>query len=229
MTSGSSYNPPMWPQRKPVKALLFDVGGVLVKTQLERFLQMGSRLFHCTPAVLRTHISTLIEELERGEIDSYALWEELAETLSINGLGKPQEPEKAEALWWQTVHESLTVDPDMLELCRQLHGRIPMGVLSNTIKDHAQNLRSRGVYDLFNPCVLSCEVGMRKPEARIYRLAAELLNTPPEYCLFIDDLKVNLKAARACRMQTHHFTGREKLQDRLKGLGLELELRSFGT
>ncbi|MCA9777297.1 MAG: HAD family phosphatase [Candidatus Eremiobacteraeota bacterium] len=211
----------MWPRRRQVQALVFDVGGVLVKTQLDGFLEVGSLLFGCPEDVLKTHITALIEELERGEIDSYALWEELGETLAINGLGQPQEPEKLEALWHQSIDESLILIPEMLELCRGLQGKIPMAVLSNTIQDHADNLRARGVYELFNPCVLSCEVGMRKPEHRIYQAVCELLNTPPENCLFIDDLQANIKAAKACRMQTHHFADIERFRKRLAALGLQ--------
>lgn len=218
----------MWPRRrKQIQALIFDVGGVFVRTQLESFLEIGSLLYGCSADILKTHITALIEELERGEIDSYALWEELGETLAINGLGKPQEPEKLEGLWHKSIEESLVVVPEMLELCRQLEGKIPMAVLSNTIHDHAENLRSRGVYDLFNPCVLSCEVGMRKPESRIYHAVCELLNAPPERCLFIDDLQVNIKAARACRLQTHHFVGIESFRRKMVTLGL-LETEEVG-
>ena len=210
----------MWPRRKKIRALVFDVGGVLVTTHLERFLKIGSLLFGCTEGILRSHIFPLIEELERGEIDSYALWEELGTTLESKGLGRAQDPEKAEVVWSKALESSLIEIPEMLAICRQMQGKIPMAVLSNTIADHAQILRSRGVYAPFNPCVLSCEVGLRKPDARIYQMTCELLNTAPEHCLFIDDLEVNIKGAKACRMQTHHFVGVAKLRKRLGELGL---------
>lgn len=210
----------MWPRRKKIRALVFDVGGVLVTTRLERFLKIGSLLFGCAESVLNSHIAPLIEELERGEIDSYALWEELGTTLESKGLGRAQDPEKAEVVWTKALDSSLILVPEMLEICRQMEGKIPMAVLSNTIDEHAQILRSRGVYASFNPCVLSCEVGLRKPDARIYQLTCELLNTPPEHCLFIDDLPENIKGAKACRMQTHHFVGVAGLRKRLGELGL---------
>jgi putative hydrolase of the HAD superfamily len=43
--------------------------------------------------------------------------------------------------------------------------------------------------------VISAEVGMRKPEPRIFYHAAELLNTSPDQCVFVDDLETNVKAA----------------------------------
>lgn len=211
----------IWKRRKkpPVRALLFDIGGVVVKARLEGFLQAGSLVYGCSEKVLARHIASLVEELERGEIDSYSLWEELGQKLESKGVGKAQDPEKLERLWAQMLEDSLQVDPEMLALCRRLQGKLPMGVLSNTITEHAAYLQKFGVYDIFNPCVLSFEVGMRKPEPGIYQLACDLINTPPENCLFIDDLKVNIKAAKACKLQTHLFKDRETLEVELKKLG----------
>jgi putative hydrolase of the HAD superfamily len=53
---------------------------------------------------------------------------------------------------------------------------------------------------LFDAVVISGEVGMRKPEERIFRHAAGLLGLTPEECVFIDDLKVNVVAAEALGM-----------------------------
>lgn len=210
----------MWIRRKPVKALLFDVGGVLVTTQIKSFVQLGATVFGCSEEALENHLATLLSELERGELDTYSLWEELGESLAAAGQGTVQDPEKVELLWNQTLDGSLQPVQEMIDLCRSLQGTLPMAVLSNTIADHANCLRALGVYDYFNPCILSFEVGMRKPEARIYNLACELLNTPPENCLLIDDLDLNVKAARAAKLQAHLFTGRRKLEKHLRKLGI---------
>lgn len=191
-----------------------------MRTQTQRVLEVGSMLYGCSEEVLSMHLAPLVAELERGEIDNYSLWEELGESLESNGAGKAQDPEKLEPLWVQMIEESLEVDPEMLDFCRELQTRMPVAALSNTIAEHAAHLEELGVYEVFNPCVLSFEVGMRKPESRIYRLACELLQTPPENCLLIDDLKDNLKGARALRMQTHLFTDIETLRSDLVKRGL---------
>jgi putative hydrolase of the HAD superfamily len=209
----------MW-RRKPVKALLFDIGGVVVHAHLEGFLQIGSMMFGCTEEAIAAHTRELIAEMERGEIDSYGLWEELGHTLQYNGLGKAQAPEKLELVWTNLLEDSLRLDESMLELCRRLRHLIPTGALSNTISEHASQLQQLGVYDIFNPCVLSFEVGMRKPDAKIYLMAAELLNTPPQNCLLIDDLEENIAGAKAVKMQTHLFTGQATLEGELRDLGL---------
>jgi putative hydrolase of the HAD superfamily len=59
--------------------------------------------------------------------------------------------------------------------------------------------------ELFDAWVISAEVGMRKPEERIFRHAAGLLGLPPEQCVFIDDIEANIDAATALGMVgVHH-------------------------
>jgi putative hydrolase of the HAD superfamily len=55
--------------------------------------------------------------------------------------------------------------------------------------------------------VLSGEVGMRKPEERIFLHAAETLGLAPQECVFIDDIEANVAAAVACGMTGVHHTG----------------------
>lgn len=64
-----------------------------------------------------------------------------------------------------------------------------------------------GWEDLFDAVVISGEVGLRKPDADIYLLAASRLGLPPERCVFVDDLAVNVHGAtRAGMAAVHHTT-----------------------
>ena len=55
---------------------------------------------------------------------------------------------------------------------------------------------------LFEHVVESSKLNMRKPDPRIYRHACELLGVEPEACVYLDDLGINLKPARAMGMAT---------------------------
>ena len=59
---------------------------------------------------------------------------------------------------------------------------------------------------MFDAVIISGEVGMRKPEERIFAYAARALGLPPEQCVFVDDLRGNVKAAEAAGMTgvLHH-------------------------
>jgi putative hydrolase of the HAD superfamily len=84
---------------------------------------------------------------------------------------------------------------------------------------------------LFDAVVISSECGMRKPEAEIFRHAADLLGLPPEQCIFIDDIEANIAAAQACGMTgVHHVEAAQTaaaLED-LLGLGLAEPASSAG-
>jgi epoxide hydrolase-like predicted phosphatase len=59
--------------------------------------------------------------------------------------------------------------------------------------------------NLFDGVVISCEVGMRKPEPEIFQHAAELIGLPPAACVFVDDVEANIVAAEAIGMTgVHH-------------------------
>ena len=58
------------------------------------------------------------------------------------------------------------------------------------------------IMTLFEHVVESSKLGVRKPDPQIYRHACELLDVRPEHCIYLDDLGINLKPARAMGMRT---------------------------
>ena len=72
--------------------------------------------------------------------------------------------------------------------------------------------------ELFDAVVISAEVGMRKPEERIFRLAAEVLGLQPDECIFIDDMQDNISAAQAVGLVGVHHRGVERTKEQLAGL-----------
>jgi putative hydrolase of the HAD superfamily len=91
------------------------------------------------------------------------------------------------------------------------------------------NSWGKGRYDrsqfpeLFDGTVISGEVGVRKPEPRIYALAAEAIGLEPPDCVFVDDLAGNLKPARELGMATvHHVSADETVPELERLLGVRL-------
>ena len=60
----------------------------------------------------------------------------------------------------------------------------------------------REIMALFEHVVESSKLEMRKPDPRIYRHAVDLLGVAPEHCVYLDDLGINCKPARAMGMAT---------------------------
>jgi putative hydrolase of the HAD superfamily len=97
---------------------------------------------------------------------------------------------------WPVVHRARELLADGM----------PIALLTNNVKEWGDHWRATfPVDELFEIVVDSSEVGMRKPDARIYLLTCERLGVAPEASVFIDDNAENIAAARALGMETVHF------------------------
>ena len=74
------------------------------------------------------------------------------------------------------------------------------------------------IAELFDGVVISGEAGVRKPRPEIYRLGAAAISVPPERCVFVDDLRGNLRPAEALGMTVIHHTSAPDTVDRLTAL-----------
>ena len=77
----------------------------------------------------------------------------------------------------------------------------------------------------FGHVVESSKVGVRKPEPRFYEIACEVVGTSPDRCVFLDDLGINLKPARAMGMTTIKVADAGQAIDELESV-LAMSLRS---
>lgn len=135
----------------------------------------------------------IIHALERGEATGDVLSSWLAERMStqhdIHVL--------ADGLV-DRMFDHLEPYDEILQLCREAraHGWLT-AVLSNSWDNPYPVHRWDGVFD---QVVISGQVGMRKPEARIFRYTLDLLGVEPSDAVFVDDEEPNILAARSLGM-----------------------------
>lgn len=129
-----------------------------------------------------------VHALERGELLVADFDAKLAEELSRR-TGREVTAENLTGRMWQFVEHP----PEMPALVRRAKGLgIRTALLSNSWgNDYPRD----GWVGMFDAVVISGEVGMRKPEHRIYRHTLDQLSLPPEACVFVDDLPQNVAAA----------------------------------
>jgi epoxide hydrolase-like predicted phosphatase len=129
-----------------------------------------------------------VHALERGECTNEEFERALASELVLVTGG----PVAAVGLLGRMFAGS-RLDEAMIGLFRQLHAAgIPTGMLSNS---WGGGYPRELFPELFDVVVISSEVGMRKPEPRIFLHAAVLLGLQPTECIFIDDIEANVAAA----------------------------------
>lgn len=196
------------------------MGGVVVDAPMTHYLSLGSEIFGCPPEVLNQTAGPLVAQLETGAIKSPEFWDQLCAKLRDAGVKHEVPGWRFKGFWEGVLKDNLKIDQGMLRLARRLRAKVKVAVLSNTIEEHALALQREGVYDHFNPVVLSCKIGTRKPEAKIYEKAARLTDSKPAQCFLIDDLQENVDGAIAAGWKAHLYTTREELMLELQSLGL---------
>ena len=157
-----------------------------------------------------------VHALERGEASRIEFEQVLASQLTLAD-GSPVAGEGLLARMWAATK----LDDGMLEVFRTLHGLgVPTGLLSNSWGDgYPRELFA----DRFDVVVISSEVGMRKPEPRIFLHAAGLLGLETAECVFIDDIAANVTAAERLGFTGVLHTGTATTRQRLAEL-LAIEL-----
>ncbi len=123
--------------------------------------------------------------------------------------------------------------PEMVTALKIIRQRMKIGCITNNVKagegaSMAQNAeraaRMNAVFDLFDTVIESSKTGIRKPDPRIYQIACEQVCVAPENAVFLDDLGINLKPARALGMSTIKVLNSTQALDDLESL-LEFPLR----
>jgi epoxide hydrolase-like predicted phosphatase len=191
-------------------ALIVDWGGVLtgdLDGSMAQALRSSGVDLDAFGRVLRdwlgpdaereAHVNPL-HALERGEIGIPHFEERLADELQRRQGAAIQH----EGLL-QRMFDAIEHAPDMNALVlRARHAGLRTALLSNS---WGNEYPRDGWDSMFEVVVISGEVGMRKPEARIYRHTAALLGVDPAACVFVDDLRPNVDAAAAVGMVgVHH-------------------------
>lgn len=105
------------------------------------------------------------------------------------------------------------IRPTMVAALRMCRTKFKTGCITNNVGDLGPDVVSaqrgdqwRNVVALFDVVIESSKVGIRKPEPRIYQLACEKLAIAPSEAVYLDDLGINLKPAKALGMQTIKVT-----------------------
>ncbi|HEV2350061.1 MAG TPA: HAD family phosphatase [Terriglobia bacterium] len=148
-------------------------------------------------------------DYDRGTLDGPAYWRQIAmeNGKSLSNLQISQLIEADIALW---VHPS----PVMLAWAHQLRlGGVQTSILSNMPRDFSAYLRTHARWlNDFDVKVFSGELGVVKPDTKIYQACLQGLAVPPESALFIDDMEANVAAARALGIKSIKFESIARLQ-----------------
>ena len=200
----------------PAQALISDFGGVLTTPLMHSFAAYQDRTGIPT-AALGVAMQRIMDadgahplfELEKGRTTEAAFLERLADELE-HDLGHRPEMHGFKEIYFEALHPN---EP-MIELMRTAKATgLRMALLTNNVREWEPLWRPMlPVDEIFELVVDSAFVGMRKPEPEIYELTIERLGdgVTAENCLFVDDIEINVLAARELGMRGVHFVTNEQ-------------------
>lgn len=184
-------------------AVFFDLGGVVVGSPLHAIAAYERELGLAPNAINRVVLDTgpdgAWSRLERGELTLEPFYEAFEADCAAAGLAL-----SARALM-DRVARSTQPRPAMLTAIGRIRARgLKAAAITNNWVTEEEG--SRALRPFFDAFVESAVVGLRKPDPRIFHIACEQAAVTPEEVVFLDDIGLNLKAARALGMATIKVT-----------------------
>jgi len=195
-----------------IRAVFFDLGGVILRTEYQ---------------APRQHLAERFR-MEYDDIDKLVFGSPSAARASIGEITEEQH--------WHTVMKMLKLPAteykqveaeffagDMLDLVilnflRSIKPKYKVGLISNAWSGLRSYIEREKFDDIFDKMIISAEVGVTKPEARIYQIALEQLQVKAKEAVFVDDVQENIEACEKLGMKGILFKSPESTLKQLKAL-----------
>jgi epoxide hydrolase-like predicted phosphatase len=183
-----------------IRAIYFDIGGVLMRTEDRTPRQKLAQRLGLSAEELETLVfgGEAGIRAQLGQVSEAEQW-----AYACRQAGWPVERVSE---FREQFFGGDRLDRDLLDFIRSLRRRYRTGVISNAMDGTRALIEGAwGMADAFDTLVLSAEVGVMKPDPRIFQLALQRLNVLPAQALFIDDFQHNIDGARLLGMHAIRF------------------------
>ena len=193
---------------KKIKAVLFDLGETLLnfgKVNTGRLFLQGAKLsydflkscdqpvgnfqYYCCRNLISMRIRYLLSNITKNDFNSLALLRGIGIKKGIRLDG--QQWRHFAWLWYEPLSKVATTEPDIKETLTALkNSGLKLGIVSNTFVNGSsldKHMEQVGILDFFTVRLYSYEFDFRKPDVRIFRVAAERIGEIMENILFVGD------------------------------------------
>ena len=196
-----------------IKAILFDLGGVLFTDGTKQFIAY----LHDELGVDAQQSSNLLSgqlgsQYREGKIGRNKFWETFKQELDLTA-----SEDELEQNWISGYR----LNEATKSLIQELSRRYDVYYLSDNVQERIDVIESKYHFlNLFKDGIFSHVVGVRKPNPRIYKLALEKVGAEPSEVVFIDDKASALEPARELGMKTILFEDAETVRQKLAQMGV---------
>lgn len=204
----------------PVRAIIFDIGRVLVRVDIRRAQAGLAKGLSLTPEELWSAIEKdpRWPDWQEGRISARDWHLNLSKRLGMS-LDFDQFKNV-----WNSALDPEPIHPDTF--FDRLSKKYKLGLLSNTDPIHVAHLEMSYTFFRYFPKTVrtySCSVGASKPDPLIFREALRACNARAEQSVYIDDIPAYANAAKALGFHAIQFQSPAQLQQDLVSLGIKLD------
>jgi epoxide hydrolase-like predicted phosphatase len=202
-----------------IKAIIFDVGGVLIDFSEEKYIKWLSNKLNINYKKIYKSVLPLIDKMETGKLKL-----EDAEEIFSKKLNTP----KKSLMWVEGFSENAFPNTTVIKILKNSSKDYKIGVITNVSFSRyyesrrliLNSLLSKKYIDVIIP---SCYFGIRKPNSKIYKEALRKLNVKAEEAVFIDNQIENVKGAAKVGINAILYTTAEKLKKDLRHMGIKIK------
>ena len=199
-------------RHNPYRALIWDMGGVLVRNMDPTIRGSLAAPYGMTYMDLENLFfgNAVALKASIGKATEADSWQFVQQKLKL--------PDEKMPEFINTFYSCDLFDEDLFTYTMQLKPRYQVGLLSNAYPETRASLARRfpHFYDMFDATIFSAEVGMAKPDPKIYHLILDQLDVEAQSCVFVDDFIENVEGARQVGIHAIHFRNSQQVQDELK-------------
>jgi len=191
----------------PVRAVFWDLGGVILRTEDQTPRRLWERRLGLPEGALAEIVfdGEAARRAVLGRATADDVWQEVGARLALS----PPEAARLRADFFSADQ----IDEALMTFIRHLARRVQVGMISNAWPEVGPLVRETWrIADAFEPLILSAEVGLAKPDPRIFQLALSRAGVDAGQAVFVDDFEENLAAARGVGMLAVPF--RDSVQAR---------------
>ncbi len=188
---------------QPFKAVIFDMGGVFLRTKSLAGRQKLAEQYGKTIEELSQLVffSPMSIASEKGQLSREEFWKQLMPFIGTT--------EKEKDFFEEEFFSGDEEDKELIQFTRTLRPQYKLGMLSNAFAETREWIEERYTFlELFDTALFSYEVSMRKPEEPFFQLILEKLQVAPHETLFVDDFLENIIGAQKIGMQTVWYKDR---------------------
>lgn len=185
-----------------IKSIVFDIGGVLLRSEDESGRIALGEKYDLAPGWVEGLVfnSSAAEASSIGLQDESSIWKNVAEKLSLSKTSLKE----FQTYFWQGDK----IDSELVAFLLHCRPKFQTALLTNAWKGARSRLEK--IYSLsegksVDHLLISSEIGIAKPDPRIYKILKETLNCRYDEILFVDDFIENIQAAEQLGINTIHF------------------------